>query len=319
MKKDQKRPNKDFDYWGTGLNTILAANGLLRWASNNKVEGEKYQNYLNQVHDDDSFNTVYSNMSKDYGNDSYRMLRKGGKLKRYAEGGQEEEDDDSELLSLLFDDEDQPSEKDKITESDIIDQRKALEKERRKLLRQQEEAENDALIQDVMSWTPKRYDYFQGEGSSPSSIEDLMERIGKVESSGNYQAIGNKVTSGKYKGEKALGKYQIMPGNLPSWSKEALGREVDPDEFLRNPQLQEAIALYQMKKIYNKYGNFDDVASVWLSGKPLGKSKAKDVNGKNQIAYVNDVRNAYEQGGTYDLSLDEVQSLINQGYKIKHL
>ena len=120
---------KNFNYWGSGLNTILAANGLLRWASNNKEESRKYQNYLDQLNDN-NFNPTYSNMGKDYGYDEFRMLRNGGKLKKYQDGGDNSYDEDNEVISLLFDnkEESSSSEKDKITESDINNQRRLLEK-----------------------------------------------------------------------------------------------------------------------------------------------------------------------------------------------
>ena len=114
-----------------------------------------------------------------------------------------------------------------------------------------------------------------------------MNDIARVESGGRYDARGPEVTSGMYAGERALGKYQIMPGNLPSWSREALGREVTPDEFLANPEIQDAITRHQMQKNYDTYGNRDDVASVWFTGRPVAKAQgAKDVTGTDVNEYV---------------------------------
>lgn len=121
-----------------------------------------------------------------------------------------------------------------------------------------------------------------------SSVEDIMENIKRIESSGNYQARGPKVTSGMYAGEQALGAYQIMPGNLPSWSKEALGREVTEDEFLSNPEIQDQIARYKMQQALDKYGNPEDVASVWFTGQPLAKAGGDiaDVTGTTNNEYI---------------------------------
>lgn len=120
-----------------------------------------------------------------------------------------------------------------------------------------------------------------------SSVDDIMERISSVESGGRYDALGPEVTSGMYAGERALGKYQIMPGNLPEWSKEALGREVTSDEFLANPEIQDAITRHQMQKNLEKYGNPDDVASVWFTGRPVDQAQgAKDVTGTDVNEYV---------------------------------
>lgn len=86
-----------------------------------------------------------------------------------------------------------------------------------------------------------------------------------------------------------LGKYQIMSANLPSWSMEALGRVVTPDEFLTSPDLQEKIAGHRMGKILDQYGNLRDAASVWHSGRPLARAAAagaRDVN-MSTLDYVN--------------------------------
>jgi hypothetical protein len=125
-----------------------------------------------------------------------------------------------------------------------------------------------------------------------------MDSIGQFESGGDYGAIGPVVTSGQYKGEQALGKYQIMPGNIPRWSKEALGYSITPEQFLASPQLQDAIARYKMQQMLDKYGTVEDVASVWFSGKPLATAgNVKDVLGTSVQKYTSGVRSIYNTLG----------------------
>ena len=145
-----------------------------------------------------------------------------------------------------------------------------------------------------MIYTPlsqrKQQTYTQPQGGG---IDDIMERLASVESGGRYDALGPEVKSGQYAGEKALGKWQVMPGNLPDWSREALGREVAPDEFLSNPELQDQIVRDRMSKIYDQYGNADDVASVWFSGRPVSKAgNASDVTGTSVPEYITRFQNA---------------------------
>jgi len=140
-------------------------------------------------------------------------------------------------------------------------------------------------------------DLSTSQNGSPD-VAKIADAIGQYESGGNYKARGPVVTSGQYKGERALGKYQIMPGNLPSWSKQAVGRVVTEQEFLSNPKIQDQIAQYQMDKIYKQYGNLEDVASVWFSGRPLGKAgNAKDVIGTSVPTYVKNIRAIYNKTG----------------------
>ena len=118
-------------------------------------------------------------------------------------------------------------------------------------------------------------------------INDIMERISSVESGGDYQALGPEVKSGQYAGERALGRWQTMPGNVKDWSKEALGYSITPEEYLSSPELQNKIVKHQIQKNYTKYGNADDVASVWFTGRPVSKAQgAKDVTGTDVNEYV---------------------------------
>lgn len=74
-----------------------------------------------------------------------------------------------------------------------------------------------------------------------------------------------------YAGERAMGAYQVMPGNLPQWSKEALGREVTEEEFMESREIQDRIFLHQAMKSLRKNGNVDDIASIWFTGQPVSK------------------------------------------------
>ena len=126
----------------------------------------------------------------------------------------------------------------------------------------------------------------------------IASAIGQFESGGNYKAQGPVVTSGMYKGERALGKYQIMPSNIPAWSKEALGYSITAKQFLEQPELQDAIAEYKMDKILKQYGNIGDVASVWFSGRPVNKAgNSKDVLGTSVPQYVKNVISIYNKLG----------------------
>lgn len=119
------------------------------------------------------------------------------------------------------------------------------------------------------------------------TLADIREAIGKFESGGRYDAKGPTVTKGMYQGQQALGKYQVMPGNVASWTKAALGKSLTPEQFLKDSKAQDAVADYQMKIIYDKHGTWQDVASTWLTGKPVKKAgNVKDDNGTNVPKYL---------------------------------
>lgn len=109
------------------------------------------------------------------------------------------------------------------------------------------------------------------------TLEDLSaarESLAAIESrgSGDYAAIGPLVEKGMYKGQRAYGRYQVMEGNISSWTKEALGESLTTEEFLNSEKAQDAVVEYQLKKSFNKYGNYEDAASVWFTGKPASKA-----------------------------------------------
>lgn len=94
------------------------------------------------------------------------------------------------------------------------------------------------------------------------NLGKFIQAIAGKESGGNYSAVN--------KDSGAMGKYQIMPANIAGpggWDKEALGRDISPQEFLNNPQIQEKIAQHKLRQYYSKYGP-KGAASAWYSGDP---------------------------------------------------
>lgn len=123
-------------------------------------------------------------------------------------------------------------------------------------------------------------------GTSTPEMEAYKKAIAKTESGGNYGALGPMVGN-----DRAHGKYQVMGANIPSWSQQALGVSMTPEEFLRNPKAQEKIFEHIFGGYVKKYGNAADAFSMWHSGVPLAQALREgraDVN-MTTGAYVNKV------------------------------
>jgi hypothetical protein len=86
----------------------------------------------------------------------------------------------------------------------------------------------------------------------------LPGAIAEQESGGNYRARSN---------VGALGKYQIMPGNVPEWTRAATGRAATAAQFLASPPLQERTARFQLGRLCDQYGA-RGAAAAWFSGRP---------------------------------------------------
>lgn len=101
---------------------------------------------------------------------------------------------------------------------------------------------------------------FSQQSPVGSSILDrLMGSIKQQESSGNYRATN---PSG------ASGGYQILRSNFEGpggWDMQALGRDISYNDFINNPNLQDAIARYQLSNYLKKYGAAG-AAAAWYGG-----------------------------------------------------
>ena len=112
-------------------------------------------------------------------------------------------------------------------------------------------------------------------GKTP--MRPYRDAIAGIESagSGDYGAIGP--THPKM--GRAMGRYQIMESNIGPWSLAALGREVTPDEFMANPQIQDAIFDHRFGGYLDQFGP-EGAAQAWFAGPGgVGKTGRKDVLG----------------------------------------
>lgn len=162
------------------------------------------------------------------------------------------------------------------------------------------------------------------------SLAQLLAGIRQVESGGNYGVVNS---------IGAVGAYQVMKANIPSWTKQALGHSLTWQQYRDSPQAQDKVAQVILGGYYKKYGA-EGAASMWFSGQPNPNSTSSD--GGNTVAqYVAKVMaasggsssSAGAGGGavgavavTPKLSMDELaaqyglsSSLINSSKELKNL
>lgn len=118
------------------------------------------------------------------------------------------------------------------------------------------------------------------------------EAIGAIESGGDYGALGVLTKSG----DRAYGKYQVMGSNVGPWTKDALGYSMTPDQFLSAPWAQDMVFNKQFGNSLAKYGNANDAASVWFTGRPMSTGAgATDILGTSGSQYVANFNAALEK------------------------
>ena len=78
-----------------------------------------------------------------------------------------------------------------------------------------------------------------------SLLDSMRGAIASQESGANYNVRPNTRTG-------ALGKYQVLPGNVPAWTKKHLGRQMSPQEFARDPDAQDRVFNAEMGSYLDK-------------------------------------------------------------------
>lgn len=105
--------------------------------------------------------------------------------------------------------------------------------------------------------------------------------IKAIESGGRYDEEGEWITKKDGSRDQAIGAYQVMRSNIPSWTKEVLGVSMTAEEFKANKAAQDKVFQVKFKQAYDKYGTVEDAVSVWFTGRPYAKAVAagaRDIN-----------------------------------------
>jgi hypothetical protein len=104
---------------------------------------------------------------------------------------------------------------------------------------------------------------------------DFSKAIAGIESGGAYDKLGPQTKTG----DRAFGKYQVMGANIPEWTTQVLGKPMTPEQFLSNPDAQEAVFKAKFGDYVQKYGP-EGAAKAWFAGeKGMNNPNAKDVLG----------------------------------------
>lgn len=126
------------------------------------------------------------------------------------------------------------------------------------------------------------------------NLDAAKASIAGIESagSGGYTAVGPKQPNG----DVGLGKYQVMASNVPTWTKQALGQPMTPEQFLANPDAQEKVFETIFGGYAQQYGHAG-AANAWFTGSPNPKPAAADSNGTTAGDYANRFLKGYVTAG----------------------
>jgi len=184
------------------------------------------------------------------------------------------------------------------------------------------------LIKTFKGSTGKANTFFEGSSSGPTNvIDDVVLALAKVESDNGQNLNHKEVTNpnSMYFGQKAIGTWAIMPGNIDptmntsgsrnsrdSWLNFAAFKEqfpeITPDAkgvelFKNNKAAQELVVRNQVQKNYNKTQSEEDVAAIWFTGGPVTEKtrKLKDDTGTDLNKYLKKFNRAITFTGAEDV------------------
>ena len=120
-------------------------------------------------------------------------------------------------------------------------------------------------------------------GSGVVPLERARRAIGTFESGNRYNEIGPRTRTG----DQALGRYQVMRSELPEYLRAASLKPMTPEQFLNDPKAQDTVFDRVFGGYMDKYGSFNEAASIWFSGRPIARAgNAKDVLGTTVPMYL---------------------------------
>jgi len=135
-------------------------------------------------------------------------------------------------------------------------------------------------------------------GEPEGDIDRYLNALARGETGGQkdpYSTLGPETKYGR-----PIGKYQVLPTNVPQWSEQAgLGR-LTPEQFRGNKEAQEAVARAKFGEYLKKTGSPEEASAMWFAGPGYKKNMgAKDVLGTSIPEYQARFRkNAGLEGAT---------------------
>jgi hypothetical protein len=113
-------------------------------------------------------------------------------------------------------------------------------------------------------------------------MEAYDRSLSGIESGGRYDALGPIIPKS---GDRAYGKRQVMGANVGPWTEQYYGQRLTPEEFLANPEAQDAVFKGKFGEYVQKYGP-EGAAKAWFAGeKGMHNPNAKDVLGTTVQGY----------------------------------
>ena len=148
-----------------------------------------------------------------------------------------------------------------------------------------------AHIQHARAWKPPQGGVqVADQQSGPLDLNRARPATASIESGGDYNKLGPVIPKS---GDRAYGKYGVMGANVAPWTREILGKELTPAQFLFDRDAQDKVYGGKMQQYARQFGP-ENAAKAWFAG-PTGykDDSRKDMLGTTVGAYGQKFNAAY--------------------------
>lgn len=139
--------------------------------------------------------------------------------------------------------------------------------------------------------------FFANPDKHPDEVEDFLNTIAQIESSGGKNLAHPEMQSGIHAGDSAAGKYGLMPNTIKEIAKRAelQGSATDPMRSLasiedpsvmkqqleQNPEVEQAFARQLAERVLNRQQDPEKAAYSWNQGHNLTPEQIQERDYQN--------------------------------------
>jgi hypothetical protein len=102
-----------------------------------------------------------------------------------------------------------------------------------------------------------------------------------------------------------------MDFNIGPWTEKHLGRRLSKEEFLNSPEAQDAVFNGEFGSYVSRFGNPQDAASMWFSGRPMAEAGNASDGYTTVPEYVRKFSSALGQPQQSGPGIQQIASLLN--------
>lgn len=146
-------------------------------------------------------------------------------------------------------------------------------------------------------------DYLSGavelDAEAVRKEKQVIDILDATKNNETTTTVKNPYSFRKFSGDEAMGEdlgaYQVTTAELKSWSKNFTGKQIDPEEFMKNPTLQDSYMRAKVETLLNEGVSLQEIFALHRGGLTnYADPKVRARRVKTRQKYVNDAMSYME-------------------------